>query len=253
MVQSSLCSYVFSMNSYAVSSHSWQMYAYTAAIILLLNIWGSQRFSSRIDLQREMDDVNKCIKILKAHESRLAISVVHLIIHAHLHNFLRTRAAVHLGHQLTRLASLGDRPLLFATSSRGHKRRQEDEPPTSDRDRLLGNSAAVQPFPQALESNPSSAYRSKQPPLAQEITPEVHRQATPLHGPTSSNSTTSTFEGEFSSWPSTNSLDALINSFTQNPQMVHSPANMQEDLMAMWADVPPGFGYFSFLLVSAQY
>ena len=47
-----------------------QMPAFTAGIVLLLNIWGGTRFGVTIDPVKEMMDVDRCMNALKACEGR---------------------------------------------------------------------------------------------------------------------------------------------------------------------------------------
>jgi hypothetical protein len=46
------------------------MPAFTAGIVLLLNIWGGKRSGLYTDPQKEMADVHKCMAMLKSCEKR---------------------------------------------------------------------------------------------------------------------------------------------------------------------------------------
>lgn len=46
------------------------MPAFTAGIVLLLNIWGGKRSGLYTDPTKEMADVHKCMSILKSCEKR---------------------------------------------------------------------------------------------------------------------------------------------------------------------------------------
>lgn len=47
-----------------------QMHAFTAGIVLLLNIWGGKRSGLSTDPLKEMADVHKCMGLLKSCENR---------------------------------------------------------------------------------------------------------------------------------------------------------------------------------------
>ncbi|KAE9384691.1 hypothetical protein BT96DRAFT_781988, partial [Gymnopus androsaceus JB14] len=47
-----------------------QISAFTASIVLLLNIWGGKRSGLSTDPNKEMADVYKCMQALKACEDR---------------------------------------------------------------------------------------------------------------------------------------------------------------------------------------
>lgn len=46
------------------------MALFTSGIVLLLNIWGGKRSGVATDAGKEMADVHKCMKMLKALEPR---------------------------------------------------------------------------------------------------------------------------------------------------------------------------------------
>jgi hypothetical protein len=47
-----------------------QFHAFTAGIVLLLNIWGGKKSGLSTDPSKEMADVHKCMGLLKSLESR---------------------------------------------------------------------------------------------------------------------------------------------------------------------------------------
>jgi hypothetical protein len=47
-----------------------QLPAFTAGIVLLLNIWGAKRAGGVADPAKEMQDVHKCMAVLQAAEGR---------------------------------------------------------------------------------------------------------------------------------------------------------------------------------------
>ena len=47
-----------------------QLPAFTAGIVLLLNIWGTKRAGGMTDPAREMEDVHRCMAVLQAAEGR---------------------------------------------------------------------------------------------------------------------------------------------------------------------------------------
>ena len=51
-------------------NHCDQMMMFTSGIVLLLNIWGGKRSGLTTDPAKEMADVHKCMKMLKAMEER---------------------------------------------------------------------------------------------------------------------------------------------------------------------------------------
>jgi hypothetical protein len=47
-----------------------QLPAFTAGIVLLLNIWGAKRSGGVAEPAKEMEDVHKCMAVLRAAEGR---------------------------------------------------------------------------------------------------------------------------------------------------------------------------------------
>lgn len=52
------------------------MTIFTAAIVLLLNIWGGKRSGLTTDPSREMTDVHRCMQALRGCEGRYVIVAV---------------------------------------------------------------------------------------------------------------------------------------------------------------------------------
>ncbi|KAI0248863.1 fungal-specific transcription factor domain-containing protein [Lactifluus subvellereus] len=90
------------------SSH-FQLPAFTAAIVLLLNIWGAKRSGSIPDPAREMEDVHKCMAVLQVAEGRW-------------------HAAGRLRDVLCELASVGELPLPQPSPSTSKRERDSDSP-----------------------------------------------------------------------------------------------------------------------------
>ncbi|RPD72366.1 hypothetical protein L226DRAFT_546928 [Lentinus tigrinus ALCF2SS1-7] len=93
-------------------TYSNQMSLFTAGIVLLLNIWGGKRSGLSTDPAKEMADVHKCMKMLRALEP-------------HWHT------AGRLWDILYELASVGDLPLPQASPAPSHKRERDSDSPVS--------------------------------------------------------------------------------------------------------------------------
>ncbi|OBZ66208.1 hypothetical protein A0H81_13860 [Grifola frondosa] len=89
-----------------------QMALFTAGIVLLLNIWGGKRSGLTTDPAKEMADVHKCMKILKALDS-------------HWHTAGRLRDILY------ELASVGDLPLPQSSPAASNKRDRDSDSPIS--------------------------------------------------------------------------------------------------------------------------
>ncbi|KAG1729861.1 fungal-specific transcription factor domain-containing protein [Suillus paluster] len=89
-----------------------QMPAFTAGIVLLLNIWGGKRSGLYTDPTKEMADVHKCMSVLKVCEKRW-------------------HTAGRLWDILYELASVGDLPLPQPSPSGGTKRERDSDSPIS--------------------------------------------------------------------------------------------------------------------------
>ncbi|KAI9511917.1 fungal-specific transcription factor domain-containing protein [Russula earlei] len=148
------------------STH-FQLPAFTAGIVLLLNIWGAKRSGNVTDPAREMEDVHKCMAVLQAAEGRW-------------------HAAGRLWDVLYELASVGDLPLPLPSPSSAKRERDSDSPvslqsstsastgsgpPLPQPQRVsvspgtssLGGGSSGTPFVDRLYSHPSEAY-APQPP-----------------------------------------------------------------------------------------
>ncbi|KAF8557065.1 hypothetical protein OG21DRAFT_1435731 [Imleria badia] len=88
-----------------------QLHAFTAGIVLLLNIWGGKRSGLSTDPSKEMADVHKCMGLLKSCESRW-------------------HTAGRLWDILYELASVGDLPLPQPSPQGGTKRERDSDSPT---------------------------------------------------------------------------------------------------------------------------
>ena len=51
-----------------------QLPAFTAGIVLLLNIWGAKRSGGVVEPVKEMEDVHKCMAVLRAAEGRCVVT-----------------------------------------------------------------------------------------------------------------------------------------------------------------------------------
>ncbi|KAF9032105.1 hypothetical protein BDZ89DRAFT_1063488 [Hymenopellis radicata] len=90
----------------------WYLNAFTAALVLLLNIWGGKRTRMNLDPDKEMLDVHKCMQVLKDMEQIW-------------------RFAGRLWDILYQLASIGELPLPDPNPPPILKRCRDDEPLTS--------------------------------------------------------------------------------------------------------------------------
>ncbi|KAH0832830.1 hypothetical protein J3R83DRAFT_11755 [Lanmaoa asiatica] len=109
-----------------------QMHAFTAGIVLLLNIWGGKRSGLSTDPLKEMADVHKCMGLLKSCEGRwhssgrLWFVITKGIILQHL-----TLGQSALSRDiLYELASVGDLPLPQPSPQGGTKRERDSDSPT---------------------------------------------------------------------------------------------------------------------------
>ncbi|KAG6370771.1 hypothetical protein JVT61DRAFT_10973 [Boletus reticuloceps] len=87
-----------------------QLHAFTAGIVLLLNIWGGKRSGLSTEPSKEMADVHKCMGLLKSCESR-------------------SHTAGRLWDILYELASVGDLPLPQLSPQGGTKRERDSDSP----------------------------------------------------------------------------------------------------------------------------
>ncbi|KAK0457309.1 fungal-specific transcription factor domain-containing protein [Desarmillaria tabescens] len=103
--------------------------AFDAGIVLLFNIWGGKRSGLSLDPYKEMDDVHKCMKVLRSLDSRWQF-------------------AGQLWDILYELASVGDLPLPNNTPSPSNKRgRDEDEDEEQTSTESSGYSSEPYPLP----------------------------------------------------------------------------------------------------------
>jgi len=65
-----------------------QLPAFTAGIVLLLNIWGAKRAGGVNDPAREMEDVHKCMAVLQAAEGRCVRDMGYICFPRFIHIFL---------------------------------------------------------------------------------------------------------------------------------------------------------------------
>ncbi|KAI0260433.1 fungal-specific transcription factor domain-containing protein [Gloeopeniophorella convolvens] len=135
------------------SSH-FQLPAFTAGIVLLLNIWGVKRSGLTIDPVKEMEDVHKCMGVLKAAEGRW-------------------HAAGRLWDVLYELASVGKLPLPQPSPPSATKRERDADSPASQLSSAStsSRSALQPPPPQPPPHQPQRASIS--PPMSSMRTPFV--------------------------------------------------------------------------------
>lgn len=105
------------------------MALFASGIVLLLNIWGGKCSGLTTDPAREMEDVHKAMKMLKALESRWAprLIVSHQVeaLTNGFFNLCRWHTAGRIWDIMYELASMGDLPLPQASSPVGHKRERD--------------------------------------------------------------------------------------------------------------------------------
>ncbi|KAF8492551.1 fungal-specific transcription factor domain-containing protein [Russula emetica] len=118
------------------SSH-FQLPAFTAGVVLLLNIWGAKRSGGITEPAKEMEDVHKCMAVLRAAEGRW-------------------HGAGRLWDVLYELASVGDLPLPAASPSTAKRERDSDSPVS-------------------LQSNASASTSSRGPPPPQQQPPPLQQ------------------------------------------------------------------------------
>ncbi|KAA1476287.1 hypothetical protein DENSPDRAFT_853569 [Dentipellis sp. KUC8613] len=99
-----------------------QLPVFTSAIVLLLNIWGARRSGVSIDPAREMDDVHKCMRVLKDAEDRHVSFIPPHPTLSHLYRSMLTPWDV-----LYEIASVGDLPLPDPSPAPSNKRPREHE------------------------------------------------------------------------------------------------------------------------------
>ncbi|KIK66923.1 hypothetical protein GYMLUDRAFT_239127 [Collybiopsis luxurians FD-317 M1] len=97
-------------NAARSASHVMDITAFTAGIVLLLNIWGGKRSGLSTDPNKEMADVHKCMQVLKASEKRW-------------------HSAGRIWDILYELASVGELPLPAGSPISNHKRERSADSP----------------------------------------------------------------------------------------------------------------------------
>ena len=55
----------------------WQIVSHSAAIVLLLSLWGDRRMQMRVDAQAVLADVNKCLEAIAACKPLLVFHCFH--------------------------------------------------------------------------------------------------------------------------------------------------------------------------------
>lgn len=142
--------------------------AFDAGIVLLFNIWGGQRTGLSLDPYKEMDDVHKCMKVLRSLDSRWHF-------------------AGKLWDIMCELASVGDLPLPNNTPSPSNKRERDEE--EEDEERTSGESSDYSPEPYPPPDGPQDVsnfdWPAEQPAPVQNFgldipLQSVHLQAVPL-------------------------------------------------------------------------
>ncbi|KAH9173662.1 fungal-specific transcription factor domain-containing protein [Lactarius sanguifluus] len=133
------------------SSHS-QIPAFTAGIVLLLNIWGAKRTGGVSDPVKEMEDVHKCMAVLQVAEARW-------------------HAAGRLWDVLYELASVGDLPLPQLTQPSA-KRERDSDSPVSMQSSASASTSSRAPGPSKAPQQPTQRV-SVSPPTSSLGTPYV--------------------------------------------------------------------------------
>jgi len=123
------------------SSH-FQLPAFTAGIVLLLNIWGAKRAGGVADPAKEMEVVHKCMGVLRGAEGRW-------------------HAAGRLWDVLYELASVGDLPLPMP-SPPSAKRERDSDSPISLQSSTSASTSNRAPLPQP-QPHPSHQPLQQQP------------------------------------------------------------------------------------------
>ncbi|KIJ21009.1 hypothetical protein PAXINDRAFT_165809 [Paxillus involutus ATCC 200175] len=178
-----------------------QMPAFTAGIVLVLNIWGGKRSGLSTDPSKEMADVHKCMAALKRCEKRFPFSGRFLDI-------------------LCKLATVGDLPLPQPshTASGGTKRdRVPDSLPSTDQSASTSPEGPSCRIPQDVQS-PSPS----QPPFQQS---QSQHASTPFNFPLYSN--------ELGRLPLHGQVDFSTSSFTA-PTTASTPPQVLVDPTSMW-------------------
>jgi hypothetical protein len=59
-----------------------QLAAYTCGIVLLLNIWGAERYGIVVDREEEMESVTQCMNLLGECEEQYVVVAVATVVSA---------------------------------------------------------------------------------------------------------------------------------------------------------------------------
>ncbi|KAK0185007.1 fungal-specific transcription factor domain-containing protein [Armillaria mellea] len=137
--------------------------AFDAGIVLLFNIWGGKRTGLSLDPSKEMDDVHKCMKVLRSLDSRWQF-------------------AGKLWDIMYELASVGDLPLPNNTPSPSNKRERDED---DDEERTSGESSGYSPEPYPLSNGPQDVsnfdWPAEQPAPVQNFGLDVPLDSFHLH------------------------------------------------------------------------
>ncbi|EGN92361.1 hypothetical protein SERLA73DRAFT_99356 [Serpula lacrymans var. lacrymans S7.3] len=131
-----------------VASPYVQMSAFTAGIVLLLNIWGGKRSGLATDPIKEMSDVHKCMQVLRVCERRW-------------------HSAGRLWDILYELASVGDLPLPQPSPTGGNKRERDSDSPISAAPSSSSSAAVVPEVPRNIAGSRRVSH-DIQPPQQQQ-------------------------------------------------------------------------------------
>lgn len=132
------------------SSH-FQLPAFTAGIVLLLNIWSAKRAGGMANPAREMEDVHRCMAVLQAAEGRW-------------------HASGRLWDVLYELASVGDLPLPMPSPPSAKRERDSDSPISLQSSTSTG-SRAPPPQPPHQQARPQQQQQPPQQPQRASVSP----------------------------------------------------------------------------------
>ncbi len=159
-------------------SHSavYQLNAFAAAIVLLLNIWGGKRSRMNLNPVKEMLDVHKCMQVLRDMENTyvglsfvlsnakaLSLGTISLVDYGkNIHIPKSYRFTLNHRDILFQLASVGNLPLPEFDPSATAKRRRDDDdvPTTTDQCTSQSFSTGYQAQASTSEPSPPQSYQS---------------------------------------------------------------------------------------------
>ncbi|EGO24230.1 hypothetical protein SERLADRAFT_437842 [Serpula lacrymans var. lacrymans S7.9] len=133
-----------------------QISAFTAGIVLLLNIWGGKRSGLATYPKKEMSDVHKCMQVLRVCERRW-------------------HSAGRLWDVLYELASVGDLPLPQPSPTGGNKRERDSDSPISAAPSSSSSAAVVPEVPRNIAGSRRVSH-DIQPPQPQQQQQQQHQQ-----------------------------------------------------------------------------